>query len=681
MRVGLVADRLLCPNDMHQFVGRSLDRLWLADEFLIGKQMIYNGLVRLRHKIIFSSRVNAARSVQYHIKVYNGLTERHRAITHLAQLCMPRRRYQPNSDIIIVVWSISATIESTDFMHSYFPALRQRVQAYVRRDLSPDMLAGLTGATAGAPQAMAFAILAGINPVYGLYTAIVSTIVAAFLGSATFMTTGPTNAIAVVVGSSLTPFTAGDDPLTRLVTLTFLVGVGQAGVGLLRLGELTRYVSGAVMTGFITGAALLVILGQFSHLTGIHTEAYSRVMWRVGDALTHLDKLHLPTLLAGLTTIALIVALHRTRLTYFATLIAICLVSLGVALLSWEVELVRDIGLIPSSLPALIWPEPDMMPDLAIAAPAIAVLSLVQTAALAQSITDTEPDEASFDTSREFVAQGVANLAGSLFQGMPAGGSLSRTAVNIKAGARTRLANAWSGIFVALIMLAFGGLAERIALTALAGHLVVAAASLISPERIMFTWRASWTGRGAMVATFVSTLVLPLQYSVYVGVVLSLVLYIAQSSHIHLTQLVPAGENLFREVSLPDSLPDDQPVIVSVNGHLFFAAMRELQERLPDPHHSEHPVVILRLRGDSLLAGTGAATLITYARRLRDLGGMLILCGVEPPVLETLARTGALEEIGEENVFPAHDILFTSLQDALAHAQRWLAEQRGAKTG
>src|SRR5690606_3396729 len=156
-------------------------------------------------------------------------------------------------------------------------------------------------ATAGAPQAMAFALVAGISPVYGLYTAIVSTIVGSLFGSSTYLTTGPTNALAVVVASTLAPFSALGDTPSRLITLTFLVGVIQLAMGVRRLGMLTRYVSGAVMVGFVTGAAMLVLLGQLSHLTGIDTGTQPNILATLVELLREFDEVHPPTLAIGLS--------------------------------------------------------------------------------------------------------------------------------------------------------------------------------------------------------------------------------------------------------------------------------------------------------------------------------------------------------------------------------------------
>lgn len=553
-----------------------------------------------------------------------------------------------------------------------FSLAYRMARKYGRRDLRADLAAGLTGATAGAPQAMAFAIVAGISPAYGLYTAIISTLIGGLFSRSPLLTTGPTNALAVVIGSTLAPFAAEGDPIGRLVTLTFLVGIIELALGLLRLGGLARYVSTAVMTGFITGAAILVLLGQLNHLTGIDAEAANPLL-ELGQLLSRLGELHVETFAIGLATIALIIWLHRTRLAPFATLVAIAVTGVAIAILGWQdrgVALVIDMAAIPTTLPGVRLPNPSYALDMAPGALALAVLALVQTAALVQSVQRPEEDPPS--ASREFIVQGAANVTGALFRSMPAGGSLSRTAVNIKSGARTRWANVFAALFVALIMLGLGPLAEQIALAALAGHLIVASTTLIDLNQMRFIWRASEAGRWAMLATLASTLVVPLEYSVYIGVALSLLLYIGESSHIRLTALERLPDGRYRESAPPRRLPDAEPVILSLQGNLSFAAMRELFTRLPDAARARRPVVILRLRGDAMLAGTGVAVLMAYHRRLRARDGKLILCGVEPTTYATLKRSGALELLGEENVFPAEEVVFASAERAHDYAKGWL---------
>lgn len=551
-----------------------------------------------------------------------------------------------------------------------------RVRHYLRYTFPHDLIAGITGATAGIPQAMAFALLAGVEPAYGLYAAVIAPIVGALAGSATYMTTGPTNTLMLLVGSALESLKTSYQVGVLIVTLSILAGIFQLVFGVLRLGDLTRFVSRAVMTGFLTGAALLMATEQLGTFSGIPRGEHGGLIHTLNHLAANLDQAHAPTLAIGLLTMTIILFFRRTRIRALGIFLAVAGASAVIVVIGgWtdDVILVQDIAPLPDRLPAASLPHPDLAGDLAASALAVALLGLVQTAALSQSLK--EPDGRLPNASREFIGQGLSNIAAGLFQGLPSGGSLSRTAVNVSAGARTRLANVWAGLLVALIMLLFSDLAGRIALTSLSAHLILAAWTLVDPAEIRFLWKASWTGRWAMVTTFVATLLLPLQYSVFVGVALSLLLYIMQSSHLHITQLEPVGPYQFREIPFSPTLPDRALVILSVHGPLFFAAMRDLEQRLPIPNHARQPMLILRLRGDEMLAGTGTWTLVNYAERLRARGGKLILCGVEKNVLKTLQRTGALDRIGAENVFKARDVLLMSLQEAVEYAQQWLAAQ------
>ena len=207
---------------------------------------------------------------------------------------------------------------------------------------------------------------------------------------------------------------------------------------------------------------------------------------------------------------------------------------------------------------------------------------------------------------------------------------------------------------LALVLIAFGGLIEKITLAALAGHLVVAALSLIRPREIALVWQVNRSARAAMVATFVATLLLPLEFSIYIGVVLSLGLYIYSSSqNIKIVRLMRTEDNHFREEAMPKRLPDSAAVIVSIHGHLYFAAVRELEAHLPSPADSQQAVVILRLRNNRYMGSTGIHFLERYAKALRAQGGRLMLAGISPIVFAQLSRTHVIDFLGEENIFCA----------------------------
>lgn len=548
----------------------------------------------------------------------------------------------------------------------------EQIQQY-RKSLIPDLLSGATGAVAGAPQAMGFAIVAGISPIYGLYTAIVATIVGSLTAGSPYMTIAPTNAVALVVGTTLVRFDEASH-VERVFVLTLLVGVIQLAFGLMRLGGLTRFVSNAVMTGFITGAGLLIILGQLGHLTGYSADNRSPLP-RFWEWLTNIGESNLETVFIGLLTMAIILTLHRTRMKNAAVLMALLVTGVFVNLVGWDmVADVTSLSKIPAGLPAPIMPEWDYVPDLLSPALALAILTLVQSAALVESIPPPS-NQSNGGPSRDFVGQGIANIIGSVFQSMPSGGSLSRTAVSIHSGAQTRMANVFAGLFVALATVTLSGAIEKVVMAALAGHLIVAAAFLIRIPVIRTVWQVSMSGRLSMLATFVSTLVLPLEYSIYIGMALSLAMYIYSSeSSLNVVHLVPMGNNQFSEERIPDVLPAHQPIVFSVYGNLFFAAVRRLEEYLPPPETADHTVVILRLRHNPYMGSTGLRFFKKYAETLSKRNSKLILAGISPAVQAQLERTGGLGDLGTANIFLGDHIVFSATQRALTYAEDWLRD-------
>lgn len=395
--------------------------------------------------------------------------------------------------------------------------------------LLPELLAGLSGALIGAPQAMAFALIAGVDPIYGLYTAIVATLVGALFDGHGVMTIAPTNALALVVGSTLAPFADGSGgELERLFALTALVGVFQLGFGVLRLGRLMRYYDAAVLTGFIAGAGLLIVLNQLPTLTGLALSGGNSLS-RTLEWLRRMAEFAPETTMMGVLALALMLAFWRTRARRFGTLVGLVVVSLAVAALGWEeVARVRDISALPRRLPIFVGPDWGHWPALAPGALAIAVLGLAQSAALARGLPE---DQAEFlkrldSDSQDFLGQGLANLVGGFLQCMPAGGSLSRTALLLEAGGRTRWSNVVSALVLVGMLLSMASLAEQIALPALAAQLVVAGLRLINWRAIRRFWGSGVAGRAALAVSFVATLLLPLEQSVFLGIVISALLFV-----------------------------------------------------------------------------------------------------------------------------------------------------------
>lgn len=542
-----------------------------------------------------------------------------------------------------------------------------------------DLLAGASGAAAGVPMAMGFSIIAGVSPIYGLYTIVVATTVAALTTSSAFMTVSPTNALALIVGSMLVAGVESDFP-GRVFALTLFVGVIQLALGLARAGKLFRFVSNAVMTGFVSGAGLLIIINQLPALSGPAARGSGNPLARLATWLQGLGQAEAQTLVVGLLSILLIVLLKRTRLKLLAMLLALIACSALVSLAGWQdVMLTGELMNVPAGLPRLVLPNPAYVPDIALVAVAVALLASLQSAGLTRMVP--QPDGSQANVHRDLTGQGLANIAGGLFQGLPSGGSISRTAVNLSAGAHGRMANVFSGLFVAATLLVLGPLVERIPLAALAGQLIVAAASLIRPEALRMAWRVNLASRSAMVVTFTSTLLFPLEYSVYVGVFISLLMYVWTSAgNVQIRRLVETEDGQFREEAIPAALPDNEAVVISVAGNLYFAAVARLEDLLPVPaSNGGASVVILRLRDNQYLGSTGISFLREYARKLEAGGGRLLLAAVSQDVQRQLERTGEADWL--EPIFPAEDVVFASTRRALAWARDWLNQQERERTG
>jgi sulfate permease, SulP family len=544
-----------------------------------------------------------------------------------------------------------------------------------RSTLSSDLVAGLTFALVGIPQAMAHALLAAVNPVFGLYTLMLATPVGALFTSAVYMNVSTTSALAVAVGGTLTTYPSSSRGMV-LVTLVFLIGVFQVILGLLRLGWVTRFIPFSVMTGFMTGVAVLIIIGQLGDFTGYYS-SYSGKIAQVADLVLNEESIKLATFAIGLLTIVLIYLLGATRLSKFSWVLALLLAS-GTAILlnqylAANIKLVEDITDVPPALPSLVLPDPSLILRLIIPAIAIGIIGLVQGAGVSQTFPN--PDGKYSDVSRDFLGQGAANLAGGLFGGIPAGGSSSGTALMISAGARSRWANIFGGITVALVVLLFANLVEKVAMPALAGLVIVAGVQMVNVKSIRTVWQTNTVARIIMLITFGSTLVMPLQYAVLLGVAISILLFVFQQSNtlrIVEWDIQETGWPVERPV--PEQIESGRVTVLFIYGNLFYAAADIFEKKLPSADGTSRAVVILLLRGYEDIGSTVMAVLRRYTQALQANGGKLILAGVSPGLRDQLQRTGLLRMIGKENIFLATGTIGEAGNAALRAATDWLAE-------
>lgn len=568
------------------------------------------------------------------------------------------------------------------------------LRTYSRGAFVRDLIAGLTVACLAVPQGMAYAILAGLPAEYGLYTAIVMTAVGALLDSSRQLINGPTNAISIAVLSALVLVPEGER-VAAAVTLAFLVGAIQIVIALLRLGDLTRFVSHSVIVGFTLGASTLLVLDQAKHFLGVESRgsAHDHFLTRFWLSMSE-GTLHVLTFLVGVGTIVVVVAIRQVnralkrwgfRFPVPQHLVAIVLMGLLVWALNLEAAGVKIVGPIPQALPAFELPQlkGEQVRLMAGSAFAIAMLGLLEAIAMAKAIAARTRQR--LDVNQQCLSEGAANLAGSFFRCFPGSGSLTRSAVNQQAGAVSQ----WSGVFaavaVAATVLLFAPAARYIPRAALAGLLILAAYRMIDGRQLRFHLRATRFDSRVVLATAAAAVFISIEFCILIGVFLSFALYVPRAAQVRLTPLAATPEGDLRE-RLPGDPPDRRWLAFEIEGELFFGAEAELSKHFATvadaaASRADVRVVILLLRRGRNPDAAFLHHLRDLHEILHDCGISLLVCGVQPDMMACLVSTGLTRGIGADRIFPAPPPEKPCGADAVERALSLLDAPPPAKAG
>jgi SulP family sulfate permease len=557
-------------------------------------------------------------------------------------------------------------------MQRFFPFLDLR--GYDREDLRTDVISSITLIFMAVPQGVAYALIAGLPPAVGLYAATVPTIVGSLFRSSKHVVVGPTNAISLLVGGAIATG-LGADPITVGVTLALMVGIMQWGAGFLGLGALVDFISSSVVLGYITGAAVLIGVGQLPNLTGTEG-ARGHILYRIGAWIEGLGATNGATLTVGLGTAALILVLRRVNRRLPGPMIAMALATLASYLLGLDemgVTRVRDLNPVPRGLPPFTLPELSLVGALLPFAVAASVLSLVESSAVARGIAAQTGQR--LDPAAEFMGQGLSNVAAGFFGGYPVSGSLSRSALNHRSGARTRMAGVYSGLLMIAVLLVLGPLVNETPIASLAGLLLIVVGDFIDRVRIIATVRAGPSDGITFLATLLGTWALSLDKAIYIGVGISLIFVLRQARLVTIRELTIDDEGHLQEVG---PLPDEETQqrissairVLQVEGRLFFGIEGELRNALDDAIRDDRvKVLVVRLKRSQGMDITVARVFEEIAGQLRNRGGTLLLAGVAPDAEKVLERTEVLDELGADNVFSARSRWFESLGVAIQRAR------------
>ncbi len=527
-----------------------------------------------------------------------------------------------------------------------------------RSSLRADALAGFTGTIILVPQAVAYASIAGLPPEYGLYTAIVPVIVSALFGSSWHLVSGPTAALSLVIFATLSPLAEPSSAayIQLVFTLTFMIGVLKLLMGLARLGILVNFISHSVVLGFTAGAAVLIAATQLKNFFGVSaaaTSSFVETLTRFAHALPDTNPYALGT---GFMTLLVGVATRRylPRVPYMiaAMLVGSLCAEVLRSVLGTAIG-IATVSAVPRSLPPLSMPDlsAQALHDLPAIALALTMLSLTEAIAIARAISLRSGQR--IDSNQEFIGQGLSNIAGSFASGYVSSGSFTRSGINFASGARTPLASVFSACFLVLVMIALAPLVRFLPVASMAAILLMVAYSLVDVHHIRAVFKTSGAEGAILLATLLATLFMHLEFAIYVGVLLSLMVFLERTSRPAIRNAVPApGDTSYHFIAQTTEPDCCQLKMMFIDGALYFGAVDHVQRHLRevDAAHPAQKHLLLLAPGINFIDSSGAELLAQEARRRRLLGGGLYFHRLHPAAVAVLERAGYMHEIGRENL-------------------------------
>ncbi len=528
-----------------------------------------------------------------------------------------------------------------------------------KETIKADFIAGLTGAVIVLPQGVAFATIAGLPPEYGLYTAMITPIIAALFGSSFHLISGPTTAISIVVFSTLSGHAEPGTPefISLALTLSFLAGVYQFAFGVARLGSLVNFVSHTVVTGFTAGAAILIATSQIKHITGIPVPKGESFLHTWMDLFQGISGLNFYFLFIAFVTfmaafIAKRISEHSPKL-----LIGLIVGSIVALILKnyMGVEGIKFVGEIPSHLPPLSKPDFsfETIKMLAPEAFAVALLGLIEAVSISRSVATKS--EQQINSNQEFIGQGLSNVVGSFFSSYAGSGSFTRSGINYEAGAKTPLSAIIAALSLMAIVLLVAPYSAYLPIPAMGGIILLVAYSLIDFHHIKRALMFSKSESAILITTFLATLFLELEFAIYLGVLLSLVLFLARTSTPNIPILgIDQVDKHRKFVEIEDKPLEECPQlrIIRIDMSVYFGSSNYIQKRISNILEEEHiKHVLIDSSGINLIDLAGAEVLVAENRHLLRQGGGLYFVNLKATVYEKAMRSCFVRQIGNDHFF------------------------------
>ncbi|MCB9235057.1 MAG: solute carrier family 26 protein [Bacteroidia bacterium] len=541
-----------------------------------------------------------------------------------------------------------------------FIPILQWLPKYGKSELKGDLFAGLTVGVMLIPQGMAYAMLAGMPPIYGLYASIIPLIIFAIFGTSRQLSVGPFAMVSLLVAAGVSTLAAPESAeyLQLAILLAFMVGVMQFALGAFRLGFLVNFLSRPVISGFTSAAALIIAFSQLKHLLGVEIPRSQNVLEIGLKAIEQAGQLHWLTLGTGLAGIAFLLGLKKIKKSLPAALFIVILGIAAVWLFKLESTGIKIVGKVPDGLPhfetpALQWASIKALFPIALA---ISLIGFMQSYAISKTIQQKHP-EYKLDPNQELIGLGLANLAGSFFKAFPVAGGLSRSAVNDQSGAKTGMASVFSATLVALTLLFLTPVFYYLPNSILAAIIMVSVLSMLDVRMARELWKSDKTDFIMLVVTFLVTLAFGIEWGIGAGVVLSLVMVLYRSAYPHVAELaLIRGTHHYRNVErYPDQIEQrDDLLIVRFDSRLFFANagfFQEKIEQLEGERGDKLKLVVLNAEAIPGIDSTGAFTLKEVIQGYQARGIRFVIARANGPVRDGLFRSGLISILGKDNLF------------------------------
>jgi SulP family sulfate permease len=546
----------------------------------------------------------------------------------------------------------------TNTIKGFLPIL-EWLPNYKKTDLQGDISAGLTVGIMLIPQGMAYAMLAGLEPIHGLYAVTVPLLLYAIFGTSRQLAVGPVAMVSLLTAAGIASLNA-DSPeqyLLYALSLAFLVGLIQFGMGVLRLGFVVNFLSHPVISGFTSAAAIIIGLSQIKHLFRINLPNSEHIQEMVVAIAQNIGDIHWLTFGIGVIGIIIIKYGKKIHKSFPAPLVA---VIVGIALVSGfdlTAQGVKIVGDVPSGLPSLSSPSFDMgvWNTLLPIALTISLVGFAESFAVAKTI-QAKHKNYKLDANQELIGLGMANFGAAFFKGYPVTGGFSRTAVNNDSGARTALASIFSAVLIVLTLLFFTGLFYNLPSAILAAVVLVAVSGLIDYKEPIHLWHKDKSDFAMLMATFLITLTLGIETGIIAGMVLSLIVVIYRASKPHMARLgrVP-GTNIFRNVTRFKDLEErDELLMVRIDGPIYFANVAYIKGNMDKwiaDKKDKVNMLVFNMESVTNIDSTGAHELNEWILSWRKAGIDVCMTSIKGPVRDVLNRWGILECVGADHIF------------------------------